>query len=34
MAEWKRLARTVWTQFPDRASVKRLEQLRQLSGSQ
>jgi TRAP-type C4-dicarboxylate transport system substrate-binding protein len=34
MAEWKRLARTVWTQFPDRASVKWLEQLRQLSGSQ
>lgn len=34
MSEWKRLARTVWTQFPDRASGERLEALRKLSGSQ
>jgi TRAP-type C4-dicarboxylate transport system substrate-binding protein len=34
MTEWKRLARTVWSQFPDRASVQKLEELRKLSGSQ
>jgi tripartite ATP-independent transporter DctP family solute receptor len=33
MAEWKRLARTVWGQFSDRVPVDTLEQLRKLSGS-
>ena len=33
LAEWKRLARTVWTQFPDRVSVQKLHELQKLSGS-
>ena len=33
LAEWKRQARAVWTQFPDRVSVPKLEELQKLSGS-
>jgi tripartite ATP-independent transporter DctP family solute receptor len=33
LAEWKRLARGVWTQFPDRVAVPRLQELQKLSGS-
>ena len=33
LAEWKRLARTVWTQFPDRVSAPALQELQKLSGS-
>jgi TRAP-type C4-dicarboxylate transport system substrate-binding protein len=33
MVEWKRLARTVWTQFPDRVSAEKLRALQQASGS-
>jgi tripartite ATP-independent transporter DctP family solute receptor len=32
--EWKRLARAVWTQFPDRVSPKQLQDLQRMSGSQ
>jgi len=34
MAEWKKLARSVWGQFSDRVPIEKLEKLRQLSGSQ
>lgn len=33
MAEWKKLARSVWSQYSDRVAVDKLEQLRRLSGS-
>jgi tripartite ATP-independent transporter DctP family solute receptor len=32
--EWKRLARAVWTQFPDRVSTTQLLELQKMSGSQ
>jgi hypothetical protein len=33
MAEWKRLARSVWAQFSKLVSTDKLDQLRQLAGS-
>jgi TRAP-type C4-dicarboxylate transport system substrate-binding protein len=33
MTEWKTLARTVWTQFPDRVSVEQLQALQKQAGS-
>lgn len=34
MAEWKKLARSVWSAFPDRVTVAKLQELQKTSGSQ
>ena len=33
MAEWRKLARSVWTQFPGRVTVEQLQQLQKAAGS-